>query len=849
MVPLFRLLSRVVHQSGLMLRSEASRSTRPASLFETAPKGPPQGEAIPGRCRFLNRIGSARNGDGAGARDIDQAQRLHQLDEGVHLVGGADHLEHEAVVGGVHRPGAEDLGDAQGFDPLVAGARHLHQGQLAADMGPLDGEVRHLVHRHQAAQLVLDLLDDHAGAAGHDGDARQLFGGIDLGHGQAFDVVAAAREQPDDAGEHAGLVVDEDGDGVAGDFLMLGHVRVPLDQNHAVFFRAGLVHRPVLRPQHHLVVGHAGHDHREAVLGGVGAQLGDHRAIDGDHLLDQVVHLRGLLGAQAHRAEGLGQLDEIGMGVHVAFGIAAAVDQLLPLADHAHVLVVQDEHLHRQPVLGQGGQLLDVHLDRRFAGDVDDQGAGMGHLHAHGRGQAVAHGAQPARGHPVVGLLEAEMLGRPHLVLADLGADVGIAVLGQLVQALDGVLRLDQLVGILVVQAVARAPLVDLAPPRLQRLVIDAGLPGLPHLDHVFQDVGGVADHRQVDRHVLVDGTGVDVDVDLLGIRREGVEPPGDAVVEAGADIDHQIAAVHGQVGLVGAVHAEHAQRLRIRAREAAQAHQGLGAGEAGHAHELGQQLAGRGAGIDHAAADVEQRPLGVGDHVDRLLDGLDVALHRRLVFGLELARPLVLALGLDHVLGQVDQHRAGTAGAGDVEGLVHGAGQIVDVLDQVIVLGARPGDAGDVGFLEGVVADQAGRHLAGEAHQRHRVAQGIGQAGDGVGGAGARGDQHAADLAGGAGVALGGMHGGLLVTDQHVLEAVLLEQLVVDGQYRAARIAEEHLDALVDQSLQKDFRAGQRILLCHCRTLIVKHPKRARHSRNFIAQARGREGHNLSPR
>src|SRR4051812_33246053 len=40
-------------------------------------------------------------------------------------------------------------------------------------------------------------------------------GGIDLGHGQAFDIVAAPGKQADDTGQHAGLVVDQHGDGVA----------------------------------------------------------------------------------------------------------------------------------------------------------------------------------------------------------------------------------------------------------------------------------------------------------------------------------------------------------------------------------------------------------------------------------------------------------------------------------------------------------------------------------------------------------------------------------------------------------------------------------------------------------
>ena len=113
------------------------------------------------------------------------------------------------------------------------------------------------------------------------------------------------------------------------------------------------------------------------------------------------------------------------------------MQQLLPLPHHAHVLVVEDEHLDRQAELHGRRHLLDVHQDRGVAGDVDDERLGMRHLHADGGRQAVAHGAEPARGHPAVGLLEAEELRRPHLVLADLGGDVDVAILGQLVEPLD----------------------------------------------------------------------------------------------------------------------------------------------------------------------------------------------------------------------------------------------------------------------------------------------------------------------------------------------------------------------------------------------------------------------------
>ncbi len=180
----------------------------------------------------------------------------------------------------------------------------------------------------------------------------------------------------------------------------------------------------------------------------------------------------------------------------------------------------------------------------------------------------------------------------------------------------------------------------------------------------------------------------------------------------------------------------------------------------------------------------------------------------------LHVARPGVEALGELHVLGDVDHHRPRPAVRRDVKRLVQHAREIIDVLDQIIVLGARPGDADGVAFLEGVVADQVRRDLPGDAHQRRRIHQRVGEPGHRVGRARARGDQHAPDLAGRARIALRGMHRALLVAHQDVAKLVLLEQLVVDRQHRSARIAEDVLDPLIGERLDHHLGAGH--LFCH---------------------------------
>jgi hypothetical protein len=169
------------------------------------------------------------------------------------------------------------------------------------------------------------------------------------------------------------------------------------------------------------------------------------------------------------------------------------------------------------------------------------------------------------------------------------------------------------------------------------------------------------------------------------------------------------------------------------------------------------------------------------------------------------------LYVGVGDILGDIHQHRAGAAGGGDVEGLADGQGQVVDIPHQEVVLDAGPGDADRVHLLEGVVADQSGGYLAGEDHQRNGIHVSGGDAGDGIGHTGARGDQHHARLAAGAGIAIGGVTGGLFVADQHVLDVVLEVERVINVQDGTARITEQIFDAFFLQAADQDLGASDK--------------------------------------
>ena len=182
---------------------------------------------------------------------------------------------------------------------------------------------------------------------------------------------------------------------------------------------------------------------------------------------------------------------------------------------------------------------------------------------------------------------------------------------------------------------------------------------GAPQPHHVLQHMRTVADDRHVDVHVFVDRGRVDIDVDFLRARREGVDAAGDAVVEARADADHHVAIVHRHVGFQRAVHAEHAHPLRVGGGISAEPHQRRGDRIAGELDQFAQQVARRLAGIDHAAAGVEQRPLGVRHQFDRLLDLIHVALELGLVAGVcEILRLGIDALGELDVLRDIDHDR-----------------------------------------------------------------------------------------------------------------------------------------------------------------------------------------------
>jgi hypothetical protein len=181
------------------------------------------------------------------------------------------------------------------------------------------------------------------------------------------------------------------------------------------------------------------------------------------------------------------------------------------------------------------------------------------------------------------GAVELVVLRGEHLVLADVAGHEGVPP-GDPVERLHGQLRENRLARLgheVMLETVGLAPATDLLPPTGQGFGVRQG-PRLTHFRledglQVVQHARHLTDDADVGRDDLRDGRRIDVDVNDGGVGTELARMVGDAVVEAGAHGEDHVGLMHGHVGLIGAVHAEHAEELLVVAGKGAEAHQRVG--------------------------------------------------------------------------------------------------------------------------------------------------------------------------------------------------------------------------------------------------------------------------------
>ena len=213
-------------------------------------------------------------------------------------------------------------------------------------------------------------------------------------------------------------------------------------------------------------------------------------------------------------------------------------------------------------------------------------------------------------------------------------------------------------------------------------------------------------------------------------------------------------------------------------------------------------------AGQDHPVARQNQRSLGRVDERHRIaivsISGKGLVVRFRQV---RLGRgPIDVAAVLLRVFGDVDQYGTGPAAARNRERFEDGRRHVLGARHQVIVLGDRQGNAGNVAFLKRIGSNQLAAHLSGDAHDRRRVHHRRRDAGDHVRGAGSRRRDRHTDAAARPRVPIGHMRGPLLVTDEDVPDRIS-EHRVVRGQDCTAWIAEHVGDAFPNQRFPEDLR------------------------------------------
>ncbi len=118
------------------------------------------------------------------------------------------------------------------------------------------------------------------------------------------------------------------------------------------------------------------------------------------------------------------------------------------------------------------------------------------------------------------------------------------------------------------------APAVNLLPPSRQVIRVFAQRDFVHHGKHVRQYSLGRTDNRNFHfADGFLNAGWVNIDVDELRTRTEFVRVVGDTVIKTSADRKDHVRVVHGHVGFVKTVHAQHTDELRVGSRERAQSH------------------------------------------------------------------------------------------------------------------------------------------------------------------------------------------------------------------------------------------------------------------------------------
>ena len=203
------------------------------------------------------------------------------------------------------------------------------------------------------------------------------------------------------------------------------------------------------------------------------------------------------------------------------------------------------------------------------------------------------------------------------------------------------------------------------------------------------------------------------------------------------------------------------------------------------------------GAGVGHALADDDERPLGRPERVQRALDILRHGLRaRRVRAARRLVHDQLVDLSGDDVVRHVEIARAGPAVDRVSDRHLDVERDAVDVLDRMRELAERRRDQHLALFLERPHAVAPGFRRAANEDHRPAILLRIGEAGEGVDDAGARHDEASARAPGQIADGLRRIRGGLLVAHPDIGDPFLLRGRG-DRAHRKPDDPEHELDAL----------------------------------------------------
>ena len=194
----------------------------------------------------------------------------------------------------------------------------------------------------------------------------------------------------------------------------------------------------------------------------------------------------------------------------------------------------------------------------------------------------------------------------------------------------------------------------------------------------------------------------------FLRARRIRLEIAGDAIVEAHAERDDQVGLLDGVIDPRLAVHAHHAERERVGRGEGAEPEQRRGDRHVGLLGERAHRRAAPDRITPCPARKSGRSAASISRDRTRELAAARAALAGD--FAQRRISPDEFARRLLRVLGDVDEHRPRPPAARDGERLPDRRRDVLDARHQEVVLGDRQRDAGDVGLLERIRAEQLRR-------------------------------------------------------------------------------------------------------------------------------------------